>query len=702
MNKKIISFVTAFFMMFSLLDFPASVHAETVNGCIIEGDTLTGYSSYSGGSNAIVPDGIKHIADTAFYYSKVTSVTLPEGIETIGIHAFWGCYNMTSINLPDSITFIGEGAFKECRGLTSLHIPDSVKTIGGHAFRFCENLQTVNIPNGIETIEDCTFIFCRKLSSIEIPDSVKTIGGHAFGGCMSLSSVTIPDSVKIIGDGAFNGTSVESVTIPDSVTYIGQGSFIWCDDLKKVFYPDAAEKTGAFPANADRIAYKTNGDGSVTVTNIEPAGDNRAAEIPDTINGLPVASVDESVRNKVSESGHTHNLTKTDRKEPTCTEEGSIEYWTCSICGTKFSNAEGTTVITDTVIPKKAHTLEKTEEKAATCTENGNITYWTCSVCKKTFSDENGSTEITNTVISKTGHSMTHTERKAPTCINDGNIEYWTCSNCHKYFSDAAGTYEIALNDTVLTATGIHNYADGVCTVCGAKAPDYSEPTETSPSETDIQGDSGKSGWDAISDIISDTPDGGIVTVDMNNTDLLPKDIISQIKGRDIDLVLIMKNKFVWTINGTSVRSAKTVNMKVQRSVNISASTVDEYFGDLETVQIQLVHNGDFGFTAELSISLGSRYNGMTASSYCYKANKFTFSDSAEIADGRAKLKFDHASNWLIAITDADAAEDVSSDAGMPAEGDTVEAERSVSLLFLIVVPLLGAAFACFKKSRQR
>lgn len=80
-------------------------------------------------------------------------------------------------------------------------------------------------------------------------------------------------------------------------------------------------------------------------------------------------------------------------------------------------------------------------------------------------------------------HEAREVPAKAATCTQDGNIGYWHCSDCGKYFADADCTQEITLEDTVVKAKG-HNYEDGVCTVCGEKDPNWTEPTEpTQPSE---------------------------------------------------------------------------------------------------------------------------------------------------------------------------------------------------------------------------
>ena len=161
-----------------------------------------------------------------------------------------------------------------------------------------------------------------------------------------------------------------------------------------------------------------------------------------------------------------HSIKAVEAKDPTCTEDGNIEYYTCSVCNKLFADEEATTEITldDTVITAKGHKLVKTDRKEATCTEDGNIEYYTCSVCDKLFADEEATTEITldDTIITAKGHKLVKTDRKEATCTEDGNIEYYTCSVCDKLFADEEATTEITLDDTVITAKG-HSY-DSVVT----------------------------------------------------------------------------------------------------------------------------------------------------------------------------------------------------------------------------------------------
>ena len=166
-----------------------------------------------------------------------------------------------------------------------------------------------------------------------------------------------------------------------------------------------------------------------------------------------------------------HTLDKINRVEATCEAEGNIEYYTCSACGSLFSDAAGENEIelADTVIPKAAHTLDKTERVEATCEAEGNIEYYTCSACGSLFSDAAGENEIelADTVIPKAGHDLTLVPEVAATCSGKGHTAYYNCNVCGKLFADEAGEQILTEEDTVIDALP-HSFVGNVCSVCGA------------------------------------------------------------------------------------------------------------------------------------------------------------------------------------------------------------------------------------------
>ena len=123
------------------------------------------------------------------YREQITSVTISNGVTTIGKNAFLDCKNLSSINIPESVTSIGDNAFYKCTSLTSIDIPAGVTSIGKHAFESCSNLTSIGVPSSVTSIGYAAFSGCTSLTSIEIPNGVTSIGSDAFYGCTSLEKV---------------------------------------------------------------------------------------------------------------------------------------------------------------------------------------------------------------------------------------------------------------------------------------------------------------------------------------------------------------------------------------------------------------------------------------------------------------------------------------------------------------------------------
>lgn len=110
----------------------------------------------------------------------IVNVTIEDGVESIGVYAFYKCSAIKSVNIASSVKSIGSCAFSNCTSLESIDIPSSVKTIGGGSFGSCKSLSSVNLADGIERIEGGAFEDCGSLGIVEIPDSVIYIDSFAF------------------------------------------------------------------------------------------------------------------------------------------------------------------------------------------------------------------------------------------------------------------------------------------------------------------------------------------------------------------------------------------------------------------------------------------------------------------------------------------------------------------------------------------
>ncbi|MBR6917448.1 MAG: leucine-rich repeat protein, partial [Clostridia bacterium] len=188
------------------------------------------------------PGGRVSIGNDVFYdCSKLTTITIPDSVTSIGVQAFSGC-NSLQYNEYDNAKYLGNDSNPyvalikaKSKDFTTCSINDNTRVIAYNAFSQCKSLSSITIPDSVTSIGYDAFNGCSSLTSINIPDNVTSIGSNAFNGCSSLTSITIPDSVTSIGEYVFyNCSSLKSVEIGNSVTSIGDGAFNHCSKLESI------------------------------------------------------------------------------------------------------------------------------------------------------------------------------------------------------------------------------------------------------------------------------------------------------------------------------------------------------------------------------------------------------------------------------------------------------------------------------------
>ena len=208
---------------------------------IIDKDALIG--------DLIIPDTV--IGSIPPYFFKnchgLTSVTIPNGVTSIGYCAFTDCVNLTHVTIPDSVTKIEDWAFDGCSGLISITIPNEVTSIGFNAFRDCRKLTNIILPNSLTSIKATTFENCKSLTKIIIPNKVTEIRGSAFKECSKLTQVSISNSVTSIGDSAFYYcTGLTNITLGTGVATIAPRVFCGCKNLTSIIIPNSVSKIGSW------------------------------------------------------------------------------------------------------------------------------------------------------------------------------------------------------------------------------------------------------------------------------------------------------------------------------------------------------------------------------------------------------------------------------------------------------------------------
>ena len=194
-------------------------------------------------SQALFAFGKIHLGD--LYYLLDEHALTAEVTASIDQHGMAGNYpDLDSVVIPDTVTYlrvkyavksIGEYAFDHS-DLTTIVIPDHIQSIGESTFGSCRNLTSVTLPEGIDRLFR-VFAYCTSLHRITIPNSVTAVN-TVFAGCTSLDSVVLPPNITLLAATFANCHSLQYVTLPDSLQIIRRLTFLDCQNLRSITIPE--------------------------------------------------------------------------------------------------------------------------------------------------------------------------------------------------------------------------------------------------------------------------------------------------------------------------------------------------------------------------------------------------------------------------------------------------------------------------------
>ena len=220
-------------------------------------ETGTFIFAEAGGNTAVITGYIGMAEPHAVVVpSQVTVAALDENAkeednvrEVVGIdnNAFYYCTAMTSVTIPDSIETIGDWAFAGCTGLSEIVLPDSVVSIGKGAFHGCDTLTKITLSQKLTKIDSFAFYGCNGLKEIALPDTLVEIGSAAFFGCQGLTTLDIPAATTIIGDMAFYQCNhLTEIKINTTAETIEFGEYIFWSELKDVITAPEGSKAAEY------------------------------------------------------------------------------------------------------------------------------------------------------------------------------------------------------------------------------------------------------------------------------------------------------------------------------------------------------------------------------------------------------------------------------------------------------------------------
>lgn len=160
-----------------------------------------------------LPNTIKSIGYRALRYTSIKEINLPSALSSLGqqvfaecdslqsvtfsteaeiseipYQTFYSCEKLSSINLPESINSIGKSAFYYTPMLSQIDLPGNLISLGEYAF-YNSGLVSVTIPKYVNFIDEHAFMYCQNLQEIELPTSLHSLKYNTFYGCNNLKKV---------------------------------------------------------------------------------------------------------------------------------------------------------------------------------------------------------------------------------------------------------------------------------------------------------------------------------------------------------------------------------------------------------------------------------------------------------------------------------------------------------------------------------
>lgn len=95
---------------------------------------------------------LRSIGDWAFIWAGISTISLPETLNSIGTYTFYKSSLSGTVALPDSLTQLGASAFSGCEKVEAIQIGSGLTDIPKDAFDGCTNLKTITVNNRREDV----------------------------------------------------------------------------------------------------------------------------------------------------------------------------------------------------------------------------------------------------------------------------------------------------------------------------------------------------------------------------------------------------------------------------------------------------------------------------------------------------------------------------------------------------------------------
>ena len=124
------------------------------------------FASYMNATKVVIPESVLLIGANAFNGNgNLNYIEIDNGVIMIGNFAFSSCGSIENVVLPDSVTTLGNSVFSGSK-LQSIVLSEGMDSIAWGTFNYCSDLKQIVIPDSITYVSENAFNYCNALSKV--------------------------------------------------------------------------------------------------------------------------------------------------------------------------------------------------------------------------------------------------------------------------------------------------------------------------------------------------------------------------------------------------------------------------------------------------------------------------------------------------------------------------------------------------------
>lgn len=266
---------------------------DTLGGCPVKALQPSAFCKAYGLTHLALPDSIEEIGKHCFFGCSATIEKLPKNLKKIGFAAFYseGETPMTLLDgtIPEGVSILYANTFYRTK-MDEIVLPGGLEKIGESAFSGT-GAQSVTFLGSVKQIDG--FAFCGiKAKEIVLPEGLEVLSGWALEDINELEKLTFPSTIQEVGDFLFGYDAPENLTV---YGYVDTPALDYCLRIGVPFVNLETGETASpiYTTELEGVVYRVNpARNCATIIDCVPEKLASILVLPETVDGCPVTAIE--------------------------------------------------------------------------------------------------------------------------------------------------------------------------------------------------------------------------------------------------------------------------------------------------------------------------------------------------------------------------------------------------------------------------